>query len=320
MKFEYKTHCTYNSMVKRFQNKISESRFLLATVAVITVLIWLAAGPLTPKTAINLAAIAVTAYFLVELDTRNSIIRIYSRMIPCSYLILSTMTGAFVNETYIFTGLLWTFFLLFLFSSYQDKYASGRVFYAFLFLGLASLMFVQILFFVPLIWFVMRTNLMSLSRKTFPASIIGFILPYWFLCGYLLMKGDLSYFVNHFLQLGVFCTPFDLSVLDIHEYITVGFLILLSLTGIIHYMRNSNKDKIRTRMFCEMIISTNLFVILFILLQPVNYFPLLAIMVMTTSVLISHYIVLTNTKLTNRSVYLIIATVAAVTTYNLWIS
>ena len=307
-------------MVKRFQNKISGSRFLLATVAVITVLIWLASGLLTAATAINLAVTAATAYFLVELDTRNSIIRIYSRMIPSSFLVLSTMSGAFVNDTFTYTCFLWTLFLMFLFSSYQNKAASGRVFFAFLFLGMSSLLFVQTLFFLPVLWLVMMTNLMSFSRRTFMASILGILLPYWFIGGYLLFKGDLTFFTEHFSEIAVFGNVFHFATMSNADYVTLVIMVVFSITGIIHCMRNSNKDKIRTRMFCELIISLNLFATVFILLQPVHFTSILPVLTITTSALISHYIVLTNTRLTNISVYLIITAVYAATVYNLWIS
>lgn len=307
-------------MVKRFQNKISGSRFLLASVAVITVIVWFAAGKLELNTLFNLCVTAITAYFLVELDTRNSIIRSYSRMIPSSFLLLSTMSGVFTDNTFVLNSLLWTLFLNFLFASYQDRNATGKVFYAFLFLGLASILFIQTLFFVPVIWLVMLNNLMSLGRRTLVASLIGLILPYWFIGGYGLFNGDLSFFATHFTQLTSFSQPLALDTLNIDCIVTLSVLTLFSAIGIVHYMRNSNKDKIRTRMFCEMIITTDIFVLLFILLQPALFVQLLSIYVITTSILISHYIVLTNTKLTNRSVYLIIAIVAASTVYNLWIS
>lgn len=319
-KFVWNSASFYNTMVKRFQNRISGSRFLLATVAVITVLTWLASGLLSAATAVNLALIAATAYFLVELDTRNSIIRIYSRMIPSSFLVLATMSGAFVNDTFAYTCLLWTLFMMFFFSSYQDKTASGRVFLGFMFLGIASLLFVQTLFFLPVLWLVMSTNLMSFSRRTFLASIIGVIIPYWFIGGFLLLKGDLSFFATHFTDIAVFGNIFDFSMLRNADYVTLVVMVVLSITGAIHCVRNSNKDKIRTRMFCELLTTLNLFATVFIILQPVHFTSILPVLTISTSALISHYIVLTNTRLTNISVYLIIAVVYAATIYNLWIS
>ena len=307
-------------MVKRFQNKISGSRFLLATVAVITVLLWLASGMLDAYTAVNLAVTALTSYFLVELDTRNSIIRIYTRMIPASFLLLSTMTGAFTNDKFILISLLWTLFLIFFFSSYQDKNSSGHIYYAFLWLGIASVLFVHTLFFVPVMWLAMQSYLMSMGRRTLAASIMGVLTPYWFIAGYLLFVGDLSFLAEHFAGLARFCMPLDFSMLRNADFVTFGVLVLLSAVGMIHYLRNSNKDKIRTRMFCETIVTANLTVIAFILLQPVYFTLLLPVLVITSSVLISHFIVLTNTKLTNRAVYVIIMIVAAATVYNLWIS
>lgn len=320
MQIGYYRHMQPRHMVKRFQNKISGSRFLLATVAVITVLVWLASGRLGAGTAVNLAVTALTSYFLVELDTRNSIIRIYTRMIPASFLLLSTMTGAFTNDKFIFIGLLWTLFLLFFFSSYQDKGASGSVFYAFVCLGIASVLFVQTLFFVPVMWLAMQSYLMSMGRRTLAASVVGLLMPYWFILGFLLFRGDLSFLASHFAGIAEFGMPFDFAAVTGSCWISFALLVLLSLVGTVHYVRNSNKDKIRTRMFCETIVTTNLTVILFILLQPVYFTLLLPVLVITSSVLISHYIVLTNTKLTNRSVYVIILMVAAATVYNLWIS
>ena len=305
-------------MVKRFQNKISESRFLLATVAVITVLAWFVSGRLDGDTAASLGVTAMTAYFLVELDTRNSVIRIYSRMIPASFLVLSTMTALFTETGFAATAFLFTLFLMFLFASYQDKTAADKVFYAFMCMGIASVLFVQILFMVPLMWFLMLNNLMSMGRRTFAASIMGVLVPYWFIGGYLLMKGDLSFFAEHFSQILYFGMPFDFSAFSTPQWVAFVLPVLLSATGMVHYLRSSNRDKIRTRMFLETISATNLMVIVFILLQPVHFVQLLPVLVVTASVLVSHFIVLTDTKVTNRAVAGIIAVVAAATIFNLW--
>ncbi len=64
-------------------------------------------------------------------------------------------------------------FYLIIWNSYQDKRAAGWTFYAFFCVGLASMVFIQVGYFLPFLWLMMMVFTNSFSIRNFFASIIG---------------------------------------------------------------------------------------------------------------------------------------------------
>ena len=77
--------------------------------------------------------------------------------------------------------------IVLLFQVYQQPYATGRTFFSFLFIGVASLVFVQSLCYVPVLWLLMSTQLQALSWRTWLASLLGLAAPYWFMALWLMV-------------------------------------------------------------------------------------------------------------------------------------
>lgn len=310
-------------MIKRFQNRVTESRKTLPVASVIAAAVWLLCGLVQQHLWLPFACFAVATFLMVELNNANSLIRIYSRMVSCSFIAFTC------SSVYLFPsvkgGMIAVcavlFYVLFL-HSFQDRDATGRVFYAFFCVGLASVLFVQSLFYVPLLWVLLATNMVALSWRTFFASIFGLILPYWFLAGYYAYIGNFSDFVAHFTAIAEFGKIADIFCVNTYQIITFAFVVLCALIGTVHFLRNSSKDKIRTRMIYEMFITVNIATIVFIVLQPQHFDILIRIAIVNTSPLIGHFISLTNTKLTNITsiVLMIVALLIPVATYflGLW--
>ena len=165
---------------KRLQNKVAESRLALPIVAIYAILVWIATGLLTYQLWGQFICMVVTAVTVMELNNRYALIRIYSRMVSCAFLVLISMANfLFPSLSVGIVCVCLAFFYLIIFHTYQNKNATGVVFHAFLCIGIASLFFIQILYFLPLLWFIMGTLLVSLHKKTFFASIIGILTPYW---------------------------------------------------------------------------------------------------------------------------------------------
>ena len=307
-------------MKKRLQNKVAEGKFALPVVSVYAALACLAAGFWQQELWPQLAALTLSAYLMVELNNRNVLIRIYSRMVSCSFLMLSVMAaflmpslpGAVVQICFI------TFYLL-LFQAYQDRRASGSVFYAFAALGMASMVFVQILYFVPLFWLLMLFNIYTFSGRTFSASLLGLLLPYWFVGAYDMFNGDYAHLPEHFGRLGDFGPFFDISQMDVHRVVTILFVALLAITGSVHFLRNSYQDKIRTRLLYEIFILIDVCTLLFLILQPQYCDFLLGIMIVNTAPLVGHFLALTSTRVTNIAFFVILLSTLVLTAYNLWI-
>ncbi|MBR1401108.1 MAG: hypothetical protein IJ562_05885 [Prevotella sp.] len=306
--------------VKRFQNKVAEGRYVLPIVAAYALGIWYLGGLVGQKLYVQLAFTVLSTYLMVELNNSNALIRVYSRMVSCSFLALTCITSFLFPSLRIalLTLCLITFYTI-IFHTYQDKQSPGLTFYAFLCIGLASLAFVQVLFFVPFLWLIMAFYLMAFSHKMFWASIIGITTPYWFLLPFSLITDNIDLLAGHFVQIAQFEPLFQYQQLNGNHVISLLFIIMLYAIGSIHYMRRSYLDKIRTRMLHFTFIAVGALTLLFIILQPQHMEPLLAILIINTSPLIAHFIALTHTRVTNIVFCVLIISALILTAVNLWI-
>ena len=304
---------------KRFQNKVAESRLALPVTAIYALLVSLAFGLVSEQLWASLALLGVSTYLMAELNNANALIRIYSRMVSCSFLVLALLSkSVFVDVRSGVVQVCFILFFLLFFQTYQDKRAVGHIFYAFLMLGIASVAFPQIVFFVPVIWILMFTNIQSGSLRTVFASLLGLVFPYVFWAVWCLYQGDATALLSHFESITVFGKPFYLASISLADKILFCFISLLALVGIVHFHRNNYKDHIRTRVLFEVFTTFNLVTILFALLQPAHFLCLVSMLVVCTAPMIGHYISLTNTRLTNISFFLIVFASLFLTVTNLW--
>lgn len=306
-------------IVKRFQNRVAESRIALPVTGVYAFAVCALGGLFTEQLWVQFVLLAVSSFLMMELNNVNALIRIYSRMVSCSFLVLAVMSQYLVVD--VRCGIVQACFIafyLFLFSAYQDNRAMGRVFYAFLMLGIASTMFVQILFFVPLVWVLLCTNLMVRSFRAFVSSLFGLLVPYWFMVAYYLYIDDVDSLLDHFLQIAQFGPVLGWMDMPVSHILTAAYVVILAVVGMIHFRLNNYKDKIRTRMLFEIFSVLALSAIVFMILQPQHIDYLLALLIVSTSPMIGHYIALTNTFITNISFYVMLVVALIITCVNLW--
>ena len=293
----------------------------MPAITVWALVVWLLSGVLTNHWWWQLACFAATSYLMVELNNINALIRIFSRMVSSAFLVLSCCACFLfpaLREAVMLTCL--TAFMVLFFMTYQDKKSAGITYYAFLLFGVASLAYVHILFFLPLIWLMMITNTMSLSWRTWMASLLGLLTPYWFGIIWVIYQQDYSLATEHFTALTVFEEPFNLYGITAGQKATLALVILMAIIGTIHFVRKNYLDKIRTRMFYGFFIWMDLAALVFLLLQPQHFNAMMFIMILNTSPLIAHFIALTSTKLTNITFLVLTMATLLLTTYNLWIS
>lgn len=325
-------------MIKRTQNKVAESRLTLPVVSAYGLLVWLASGMLRPYYVmesegltggawVQLGCLIISAVLMVVLNNSNALIRIYSRTVSSSYIMLTCAACFLFNSTSgAIVSLCVVAAYLCAFRSFQDKEAMGWTFYAFLCTGLASLVFPPILLYVPIQWLMMKLQLNSLCWRTFFASILGIIAPYWFAATvFLTLNPSLELitqngndYLEWFQGFFVVPTPPTLATFSVNQLATYGFLALLLLTGIVHYWHDSINDKIRTRQFFGCFIALGVLTAILIPLMPSCFDGLLQMLIINTSPLIAHFIALTRTKITNVAFYVIVVTTVLLTLFNLW--
>ena len=285
---------------------------------VYAIVVWLSCGLVADLLWMQFACFVISSYLMVELNNSNALIRIYSRMVSCSFIMMVCMSTFLMKSA---SAMLLSIFVVMsfitAFLTYQDKSSMGRTFYSFLSLGLATLIEVRLLYFAPVMWIAMFFHLRSMTIRIFISSLFGLVCPYWFVSLYLIYMNDFTLAESHFTQLVKFGDIADFFQVPPSALVSICFVTILSVTGIIHYLRNRINDKTRTRMLYNTFILFNIATIVFLILQPQLYMPLLTILIVTGSPLIAHFIALTHTWITNISFKAIVITALALTIINI---
>ncbi len=306
----------------QFQKIVAGSRLTFPVTVAYGLVLCLIGGVIQHQWWIQLVCYALSAYLMILLNNFNALIRIYSRATSSAFIILSgiacfifpSVEGDIVTVGFIAS-------LLTLFTTYQNREATGWIYYTFLILGVASIAKVHLLALIPVYWILM-IFLSSLGLRTFIASILGLLTPYcfWITAVLLLYKDDITPFTNHFRTLTEVAFPGNYGIIPLSHYLTFAFLVILTITGIVHFLRASYNDKIRTRQLYYGIMFFDVIVLVLLSLFPQQHDLLLRPAIVLTSPLIGHFIALTNTKITNIAFYVILVTALLLTGFNLWTS
>lgn len=307
-------------MAKLLQTKISESDVTLPATVVYAALLWIAAGLITSSLYLQFALFALNTALMMELNNRNALLRIRSRMVSVSFIIISCMTNfVFADITACVTGLGVAAMLMLLFMQYQDNMARGMTFYTFVTIGIMSLLWIQILFFVPIVWLLMLFYIQNMSRFTFAASLLGLIAPYWFAGAYFLFINDFETPVVHIMHITEFVQiPAAYSNISLNQIVTLVMIVTLAFIGGTHYVLYSYNDKIHNRMLYTCFMWLDVAALAFIVLQPQHYNQLIVMMTVFTSPLLAHFVALTKTRWTNITTMVIAALALMITIFNLW--
>ncbi len=304
---------------KRFQNKIAENRFALPIVSVYALVVWTLSGLWSGQMWTTFFMAVFATYLMVELNNRNALIRIYSRMVSCSFLMLMTMsTFLFTDSQAQVVGICVIATYLLLFNGYQDRQAMGWSFYAYAAYGIGTLNFVQLFYFVPLLWLLHSSKIMGLSIRTFIASILGLTVPYWFALGYVAYIGDYTILTDHFAALWHFMPLCDFTSVGVKPLISIIFITILAIIGMFHFFTHAYQDKIRTRMLYEVFSYMDLAILLFFILQPGAYHVLIPLMIINTAPITGHFFALTHSRVSNIMFITILILMVVITGVNLW--
>jgi len=305
-------------MQKRAQNTYAESRWSLIATTVFAALVYAAyayAG--ASGMGLSVMTLVVSTLLMIMLNDRNALLRISSRMVSCFFLIM-TSAASFLLTSWQggVASVMLIACLLSIFSTYQDRHAQGRLFYAFAFIGIASVFFPQIVLFVPALWLAMYA-MQSARLSTLAASLLGLVAPYWFLVAYCFLTGRQGELLPHFSSMVDVGHVLDYKSLTWEKIATVAYVMLLSVVGIVHFLRTSYKDSLHVRHLYETIIFLDVAVMLALVLLPRLFDELLRMLIIFTSPLIAHFVALTNTRWTNVAFFVIMLASLAVTLINL---
>lgn len=284
--------------------------------------IWVLAGLFEAQWWVQFASFLLSVLLVMRINSKNLLIRIYSRSVSVAFIFLScaavflfpSWTGGIVQLCCIAA-------LMLLFDSYQDQAAVWNVYYAFLFLGISSMFDATIVFYLPLLWIMMKIIVYTLSWRTFFASLLGLATPYWFMTGWLIWQknGDLHAIISLFDVQDILQFPFDFSFVSLSCQLIMAFATLLLVIGSIHFIHSSFRDKIRVRQIYYGFITLGLYSLAILVLQPHNELAL-RMLIFAASPLTGHYWALTNSRISNILFIVLTVALVALTAFNLWIS
>lgn len=311
-------------MSKKYtQNKIVESRKTLPAVFAYGVGMWLLAGLIQNGWWLQFGSFLATVYAMIVINKSNLLIRIYSRSVSAAFILLScSAVWLFPSVDGAITQLASALILLMLFSCYQDKATMGKTFYIFLLISAVSLLEPYFILFVPVFWLLMGITVYSLSFRTFMASIIGLITPYWLYMGWLLYQNPMQptealQALSHFTDLQ---WQVDYQVLNASQIALFAIVFVLFLFGAIHFWYTSYMDKIRVRQIYTSLILLAFYTILLLAFLPHEYNMLIYMLLIAVSPITAHFFSLTHSRITNILFFVILAVILTLTGVNLWIS
>ena len=267
---------------RRLQGRITAGRFTLPAVILICIVCWIGTSILLPAMSsekeagyalwqsvctlylpawadrvISFMLYAAIGYFLIELNNTFAIIRMRASVQTSIYFLLVTICpGMHLLYAGDIAAVAFLISLFFLFKSYQHPRPVSYIFHSFVFIGAGSLLFPQLLYFIPL-WLIGAYYFQSLTARSFCAALIGLSVSYWFLFGHAFFYGQMELFYQPFVELVHFQPVNPGKDLQLWELVTLGYLFILFIVSAAHCIVSGFEDKIRTRSYLHFLIFIN---------------------------------------------------------------
>lgn len=280
-----------------------------------TLLNWMPGG-LVAKIA-NYLLLCLTAFLLLLFNNAYSLIRVRTTLHLFFYFLMIASFPYFYSlQVGNLIAPLFSIALYFLFGSYQKQEPVIYVFYGMLFIGLGSLLFSQLLFFI-LPFYIAVYSFKALTARTFFSGLVGATVPYWFYFGHAFFYGKMDSFYASFLSLKNF-DPIDYSAISISYWVFIGFVLFLLLISVISYFINSYQDKIRTRIYMNVLVFIGLLIVVLIFLQPQFVGISFQLLLPISAILAAHLFKLTNNKASRFLLSIMVCLFIIVGVYNVW--
>lgn len=302
----------------RLQNKVSGSVFTLPVCAVVALVLWFL--PWFQKGEHTLGflegwgkdgiidylvatlVLLVTTCILMELNNRNVLLRIRSRMVSSVWLI--AIASVFIPHGFtvsLIVTLCATAAYYLLFCTYQQRDSVISAFHYALFLGVGSILEPHLLVFLPMFLWHQIAFLRSISLRSFCAVLVGCLFPLCLWGGYWVLRDDYTAILVWWDRLVTYyeLDPDTYLGLSLQQVASWGLISLLSIVSLIHYLSTSYNDKIQVRMLLYILVVQFVVVDAYMALQPQHLDAAMPLLVLTGAPLIAHFFALTGSWFTN---------------------
>ncbi len=291
--------------------KVSLSRAALPAAVVFAVLSGLLAKMTGAGSVLAVVAVLACGFLVETLNVRHTLMRGFTRMTSCCFILFSTAVlrvpavisgGVFLPDGASFPplgGILllvpFILYLLVIFYAYQQRQAPVTVFFAYVFIGVISIWFVRVLYFVPFLWLMTSGWLQAASLRNTAAMLLGLLFPYWFWAGHVLHTGDFASLPAHFSALAAF-GPLCRGVFCPRLFSSLLLLTFFNLCGSVHFWHYSYNESIKNRMLHLFVTTTGMLSTVFVVLQPQHAPYLLPPIILSASVATAHYFAFSSSR------------------------
>lgn len=301
-----------------FQKSLVQGRFALLIISLCAALAWAVLPPgLTWLTGGGLLAAAVCVYLLTELCNGFVLLRINSRIMG-STLALMLLPAAMMHELQathlILLCSIATYFPFF--AIYQRPWATTYIYLAFLIISLSSLVFPQLLHFVPFCWIGMYL-LRSFSLRGWVASLLGIVTPYCFFLTWAYCTDQMQLAGTYWVELMRIDRP-DFSAWTLQHYALAALVLLHYLIGTVDLLRTARQDKTRTRYHYYTVLLNGTVAFLWLGLQPQHFLLIMPLCMTNAAILSGHFTALSYGRIQNIIVMLLTLLAVAIAFSYLW--
>ena len=305
---------------KNLQGLIATGRFTLPAAILISIGCWAVTYVLSGASVWQLlpgfALGGLIGYLLVEMNNAFALIRVRASAQTSLYFLLVSICPALYS---LYRGqvaaacLLLT--LIFLFRSYRGERTSACLFHAFVFAGVSSLFVPQLMLLIPFLW-IGAYNLRSLNTKSWVASLLGWMLPYWFLLSYAYLTNRMELFFSPFKRLASFSQIGGWE--NASQWVTLAYVGMLFIAGAVHAVALGDEDKLSTRSYLRFLVLLGVCGVVLIVLQPALYSQVLPLLWVCTSILGGRLFILARGRLSN--IFFVCTVIGAflLFAFNLW--
>ncbi len=263
----------------------------------------------------------VTTCVLIEMNNRNLLLRIRSRLVSSTWLVAAAcITPLHVYSPGLVAAVCVAGALYMLFFTYQKRDCQANTFHWALLLGIGSIFVPHVVCFLPLFLWHQTVFLRSMSLRSFCAALVGCLFPlslwsgYWVVCDNYV---PLLEWVGTLTTYAPLC-PDNYLGFSVQQVASWGLVTLLGLFGTIHYLNTSFNDRIQVRMLLYILSFQFVATELFVCLQPQHFDTLMPMIMMLASPLIAHFFTLTSSWFTNVLFLLSVLAFAALAYVNLF--
>ncbi|MCD8282298.1 MAG: hypothetical protein LUC22_03480 [Prevotella sp.] len=312
-----------------FSNKAARAKATLPITIVFVIAVALAAEMTHGGALLPAICTLIAAYLLELLGVRYSLMQGFTRLILCCFLLMSVCAGGLLSSPIdAAMSVLFVVWLLIIFRAYQRRDAPAVFFLAYICIGVISLRFVQILFYVPFLWLMSVLWLQAPGARNATGMVLGLLLPYWFWLALALYvetgavaEGHWLYpllsfagydfagiggMARHFCGLGSFAPALE-GILEPQLLAVTIFVTLFNICGIVRFRYFSHDESIRNRMQHLVINAAGILALVFLVLQPEHKELLLRIIIICSSVSAAHYFAFSRSKAANALFFLFLA-------------